>query len=111
MIQRQSDAESRAVQSLNHALEPSQVRSAIASTIGSFQEEAGSHSLTSWWSFFYEMVGKYRDMYKVVNPHAENFFNAVQYMTVPRWWLEQVGFWGAPGTPPPDKVQSLDLKY
>ena len=19
-----------------------------------------------------------------------------------RWWLEQIGFWGAPGTPPPD---------
>ena len=21
---------------------------------------------------------------------------------MPRWWFEQIGFWGAPGTPPPD---------
>ncbi len=42
-------------------------------------------------------------MYKLTNPHAENFLYAVQYLTVPRWWLELVGYWGAPGSPPSDK--------
>ena len=55
------------------------------------------------------MAGKYRDMYMMINPHAENFKQAVGYITYPRWWLEQIGFWGAPGQPPPDKTEPMPV--
>ena len=35
----------------------------------------------------------------VVNPHAENYNFATDTFTYPTWWLESVGYWGAPGTP------------
>lgn len=35
-------------------------------------------------------------------PHEENFALSFRYLTVPRWWFEQIGYWGAPGTPPAD---------
>lgn len=37
-----------------------------------------------WWEFFFTLVGRYRDMYKVVNEHAENFVGAYKYLTVNR---------------------------
>ena len=105
MVAKQKESEARAVDKLKAASTSFAVQDALSSTVGAFHEEASTHVLDSWWTFFYDMVGKYRDIYKVVNPHAENFMNSVQYLTVPKWWLEQVGFWGAPGSPPPDRSQ------
>eukprot|EP01041_Mallomonas_annulata_P009869 gene9869-20534_t len=65
-----------------------------------YQERVATSTRDVWWDFFWVMTGKYRDMYKVTFPHTENFLTAARYMTVPKWWLEQIGYWGAPGTPP-----------
>ena len=77
--------------------------------IQDFQEKTAVGIRDSWWDFFFEMAGKYRDMYMMVNPHAENFKQAVGYITYPRWWLEQVGFWGAPGQPPADQAEPMPV--
>lgn len=84
MVSRQVESEQKAVKALTAASTPSAVSEALRSTIGTFHEEASAHVLSTWWSFFDDMVGKYRDIYKVVNPHAENFINSVQYLTVPK---------------------------
>jgi hypothetical protein len=46
----------------------------------------------------------------VTNPHAENFLFAYTYTAVPRWWFEQIGYWGPPGTPPPDEEKPIPIK-
>ena len=38
--------------------------------------------------------------------HYENFIYASRYLTVPRWWLELIGYWGAPGTAAPGHTAS-----
>ena len=37
-----------------------------------------------WWSFFFTMAGKFRDMYEVVDPHTENFIDSYMYLGAPR---------------------------
>ena len=38
----------------------------------------------AWWSFFFEMAGRFRDMYEVVDPHTENFIDSYAYLGAPR---------------------------
>ena len=35
--------------------------------------------------------------------------NVFLYLISFRWWFEQIGFWGAPGTPPPDEKTPVDI--
>ena len=84
-------------------------RTSVPALLNDYQNIASSTVLEEWWSFFFEMVGTYRDVYKISNPHAENFNHAFTYLTIPRWYMEQVGFWGPPGTPPPDEKKSIDI--
>lgn len=47
---------------------------------------------------------------RVVDPHASTFTpGAVQWMMYPRWWLEGVGYWGAPYTPAPGRKEPLPV--
>lgn len=68
--------------------------------ITSFQDTTSSMVRNAWEEFFYRIVSTYRDMYQVVNPHAENFLHATAYLTVDKLFMEQMGFWGKPGTAP-----------
>ena len=60
-------------------------------------------------AIFFKMAGKYRDVYKIVDIHVENFNRAFEYLTVPRWWFEQIGFWGPPGTPSPEDKEASPI--
>jgi hypothetical protein len=75
-----------------------------------FQEATAIRVLAAWYDFFFLMAGKYRDMYKVVDIHAENFISAYSYLTVPRQWLELIGFWGQPGSPPPGAEKPIGIR-
>ena len=75
-----------------------------------YQEDTATYVRDSWWDFFWVMVGKYRDMYQVTSIHYENFLFAARYLTVPRWWLEMIGFWGPPGTPCPGEASAVPIK-
>ena len=33
-----------------------------------------------WWDFFFDCVGRFRDMYEVVDPHVENFIDSYEYL-------------------------------
>ena len=37
----------------------------------------------------------------MVDIHVENFIDSYEYLGAQRGWFEQIGFWGAPGTPAP----------
>lgn len=56
-----------------------------------FQQRVGSETREKWWEFFYAMLSKYRDLYAVSNPHAENFKNALTFHGVPRCGLKFAG--------------------
>ena len=71
----------------------------VKQVLGDFHEQTSTAILNEWWDFFFVMAGKYRDMYKIVDMHVDNFAQAYAYLTVPRSWMELVGYWGAPGTP------------
>jgi hypothetical protein len=49
-------------------------------------------------------------MYEIVSPNVEDFNYAYAYLGAPRWWFEQIGFWGPPGTPPPDEEKPIPIK-
>lgn len=74
-----------------------------------YQETASNDVVNAWWQFFFEMAGKYRDVYKIVDIHVENFNRAYEYLSVPRWWFEQIGFWGAPGTAAPGEKEATPI--
>ena len=78
----------------------------IPALLQKYQDTASNDVLNAWWQFFFQMVGKYRDVYKIVDIHVENFNRAFNYLTVPRWWFEQMGYWGAPGTPSPEQKEA-----
>lgn len=40
----------------------------------------------------------------MTNPHAPTYPAAVKWIMYPRWWLESIGFWGAPFTPAPGRT-------
>lgn len=82
----------------------------VAQSLSDWQAATASRVLEGWTSFFYRMVGKYRDMVKVVNEHAETYVDSYTYLTVPRSWLESVGYWGAPFTPPPGSASPLPVQ-
>jgi hypothetical protein len=94
---KQADAEALAVR----LLAAGSTRSAL-SALGSFHELMGRTVREAWWEFFFSVAGTYRDMYIVDMPHKESFADSFRYLSVPRGWIEQIGYWGAPGTPPPD---------
>jgi hypothetical protein len=73
----------------------------VPEKLSDFQEGAAITIRDAWWDFFFTMVGKYRDLYMVVDMHVDNFIHAYKYLSVPRSWLESIGYWGQPGTPPP----------
>jgi hypothetical protein len=55
-----------------------------AQILGDFHESTAQSVHDQWWDFFFLLAGQYRDMYKVVDLHAENFNIAYRYLTVPR---------------------------
>jgi len=88
-----------------HAVELlSRDRGAALKFLDEYQEKIAVGVRDSWWEFFWAMAGKYRDMYKVTNIHVKDFPQAARYLTVPKWWLEMVGFWGPPGTATPGET-------
>lgn len=87
----------------------STVTAAIA-VLQEFQEEASANVREAWWAFFFESVGKYRDMYRIADPHSPEFITAYKYLAVPRWWLESTGFWGVPGSHSPDEISSVPVR-
>lgn len=74
-----------------------------------YQDTMCNDVVNSWWQFFFKMAGKYRDVYKVVDIHVENFNHAFQYLSVPRWWFEQIGYWGSPGTASPGQKEASPI--
>ena len=52
-------------------------------------------------------VGKYHDMYRINYPFNANFLATYSYLSVPRWYYEQIGYWGAPGSPPPGEEHAM----
>lgn len=86
------------------------VKQEAVSLLTRYHEAAATGVRDAWWDFFFEMAGKYRDMYMVDTPHAENFAVAYRYLTVSRQWMELMGFWGPPGTPPPGETQAVPVR-
>jgi hypothetical protein len=80
-----------------------------ASYLAKYHEETAIKVREAWWSFFFNCAGRFRDLYEVVDPHTENFIDSYAYLGAPRWWFEQIGFWGAPGTPPADEVSPVGM--
>ena len=58
--------------------------SAVAAILQEFHESAAVSVHSQWWDFFFEAAGTFRDMYKIVDTHTENFNMAFRYLTVPR---------------------------
>lgn len=56
----------------------------IKKNLADFHDHAATSIRDAWTDFFFEMAGKYRDVYKIVNPHAENFNEAYSYLSIPR---------------------------
>lgn len=69
-----------------------------------FQESTAKGLVGAWWDFFFEMCGKYRDIYKVTRPNSESFLQAADYIGYERWYAEMIGFWGAPGKASPKRA-------
>lgn len=57
---------------------------AAASILQEFHESAALTVHELWWDFFFTLAGTFRDLYKVVDVHTENFNLAYRYLTVPR---------------------------
>lgn len=102
MLQRRSYGNGSSVENIDPV--------AVTQYLQNFQEATATRVLAAWYDFFFMMAGKYRDMYKVVDTHAENFINAYTYLTVPRQWLELIGYWGQPGSPPPDADKPIGVR-
>ena len=41
---------------------------------------------------------------------SSSFLIYVYYFYFCRWWFEQIGFWGAPGTAPSDEVSPVGIR-
>eukprot|EP01038_Epipyxis_sp_PR26KG_P009867 gene9867-13274_t len=79
----------------------------VTDMLGNFHESIATSVHDQWWEYFFKMAGVYRDMYKVVDQHAENFAYSYRYLTVGRNWFESIGYWGPPGTPPADEAYPI----
>jgi hypothetical protein len=44
------------------------------------------------------------DLISVKDPHASTYPAAVKWIMYPRWWLESIGYWGAPFTATPGRA-------
>lgn len=104
LFSKQADAEAIALKLSSHST------TAAVASLGAFHELMGRTVRDAWWEFFFDMAGTFRDMYRVDMPHEENFALSFRYLTVPRWWFEQIGFWGAPGTPPADDPKPRPIR-
>ena len=81
----------------------------VYSLLEEFQTMQASLVLDLTWEFFWNMTGTYRDQLWIVNPHVSDFLYAYDYIEVERWVFELMGYWGAPGMPPPDAT--VPTKY
>lgn len=72
-----------------------------------YQEDAAAFVHDKTWDFFWNMTSTYRDMYRIIEPHSSNFLYSYQYIEMERWVYELAGYWGPPGTPPPDATASV----
>jgi hypothetical protein len=79
--------------------EAESVRERAVKKLAEFHEKAGDDINKSWWDYFWFAITKYRDIYQVIDFHAENFMLAYNRISYSRRWMEQAGYWGAPGTP------------
>lgn len=43
-------------------------------------------------------------MVSIKDPHASTYPAAVKWIMYPRWWLESIGYWGAPFTATPGRA-------
>lgn len=50
--------------------------------ITSFHDSAAAQVRDKWWDFFFEMAGKYRDVYIITDPHAKDFTTAYKYLSI-----------------------------
>lgn len=81
----------------------------LVNMVTDFHDRTAAYVRDAWWNFFYSMVGKFRDIYIVENPNADSFSTAFRFMSISRPMLENMGFWGVPGTPPHDKATPLPV--
>ncbi len=58
---------------------------AASEILRQFHERTATGVQQRWWDFFFEMAGRFRDMYEIVDVHAENFNYAYRYIGVPRY--------------------------
>lgn len=56
----------------------------LIAEVTKFQEKASRTVLQEWWDFFFVLVGKYRDMFIIIDEHAEIFTKAIKSMPVTR---------------------------
>jgi hypothetical protein len=75
------------------------VRDKAVRKLEQWHQKIGEDVNKGWWDFFWLMITKYRDMYQIKDFHAENYVTSANRISYPRWWMEQVGYWGSPGTP------------
>lgn len=83
---------------------------AASSSLQQFQDDMADEIGQLWWQFFFRMTATYRDGYKLVNPHAEDFNSGVHFLDYSRGWLEQLGYWGRPFQPPPSGRRPVPLR-
>jgi len=93
----------------NSCAESYDCRDAVLSQLQDYQEESAKYVHEKTWDFFWNITGTYRDMYRIVNPHVSNFLYSYQYIEVERWVYQNMGYWGAPGTPPPDATEPISV--
>lgn len=83
---------------------------AVKQLLQDFQESTAKRVHDSWWDFFFQMAGKYRDMYRIDNVKGENFVGSYTLLSVPRQWMELIGYWGQPGSPPPGQSKPVPVR-
>jgi hypothetical protein len=47
--------------------------------------------------------------YLMWSKHYQSNHVPLGSLPTPRWWFEQIGFWGAPGTAPPDEESPIGI--
>jgi hypothetical protein len=82
----------------------------VINLLSAFSNVTAAQTRDRWWEFFFHAASLYRDIYRVIDEHAESFTDAFQYTGVSRRWLEQAGFWGPPGTPVADREAPVPIR-
>lgn len=83
LLESSHQAEQNAVNALQAKNENgnSPVESAIQ-FLTEFHDSAAAQVRDKWWDFFFQMAGKYRDVYIVTDPHAKDFTAAYKYLSI-----------------------------